>query len=161
MLNRMIYRWALRKLKTEPDVKIGPPDAPYLRRWWVIPRNKFFNIYFHEVLTSDDDRALHDHPWVNMSYIIDGAYNEHTIADGGIHHRTKRVAGDVKFRLPSAAHRLELIPDKDGKLQRCLTLFITGPRVREWGFHCPNGWVHWQDFTAAHNKGEIGQGCGD
>jgi hypothetical protein len=46
-----------------PDFVIGG-DSPYMLRWWIIPRNKFFNIYLHRFLRSDDDRALHDHPWV-------------------------------------------------------------------------------------------------
>lgn len=37
---------------------------------------------------SDDDRALHDHPWVNMSILLEGTYTEHTIAQGGVHHAT-------------------------------------------------------------------------
>jgi hypothetical protein len=56
-----------------------------MRRWWVIPRNKFFNIYLHHFLHSDDDRALHDHPWWNVSILLrSGSYVEHTIAAGGV-----------------------------------------------------------------------------
>lgn len=40
-----------------PDFIIGGAD-PYMLRWWVIPRNKVFNIYLHRFLRSDDDRAL-------------------------------------------------------------------------------------------------------
>ena len=35
----------------------------YLSRWHIIPRNRYFNIYLHKFVGSDDDRALHDHPW--------------------------------------------------------------------------------------------------
>ncbi|MBB5444630.1 MULTISPECIES: hypothetical protein [unclassified Paraburkholderia] len=138
-----------------PDFIIGDVADPYLVRWWVIPRNRFFNIYLHRFLRSDDDRALHDHPWSNLSILLRGKYVEHTIAHGGINVRTERRAGDCKLRLfGSAAHRLELT---DGE---CWTLFVTGPRYREWGFHCPLiGWVHWRRFTAADNPGEIGKGC--
>src|SRR5690606_32105599 len=31
-----------------PDVIIGGAHDPYLKRWWVIPRNRFFNIYLHQ-----------------------------------------------------------------------------------------------------------------
>jgi hypothetical protein len=41
----------------------------------------------------------------------------------------------------------------------CWTVFITGPIVREWGFHCPKGWVHWREFTDARDSGSIGKGC--
>ena len=65
----------------KPDFIIGPKDAPYLRRWWIIPRNRLFNIYLHQILRSDDDRALHDHPWINCSIILKGRYMEVTPAN--------------------------------------------------------------------------------
>lgn len=152
----IIKAWAQRyKASRNPDFIIGDPDRPYLRRWFVIPRNRVFNIFLHEIIRSDDDRALHDHPWVNLSILIDGEYVEHTISDGGIHHRTRRVAGDIKLRRSIAAHRLEVD-------HTCTTLFITGPRIRNWGFHCPDlGWRRWQDFCAIGDKGQIGRGCGE
>lgn len=148
-------RLIARITRRPPDVVIGGHERPYLRRWWVIPRNRFLNVYLHEFLRSDDDRALHDHPWANCSFLLRGRYMEHTIAEGGVHHRRVLVAGDVRLRLSGTfAHRIELI---DGP---CWTLFITGPRYRQWGFHCPDqGWVHWQRFTAADDPGDIGKGC--
>lgn len=143
-----------RALRRSPDFVIGGTVDPYLRRWWLIPRNVVCNAYLHLFLRSDDDRALHDHPWVNASMVLRGQYTEHTISAGGIHRRAVRAAGDVVFRLPSAAHRVELTHGP------CWSLFLTGPRVREWGFHCPDaGWVHWQDFTARGDYGRIGPGC--
>ena len=139
-----------------PDVVIGGADNPYMHRWWLIPRNRFFNIYLHHFMRSDDDRALHDHPWWNLSVLLTGRYCEHTIDAGGINIRTFRNAGDFKFRGAGAAHRIELY---DGF---CWTLFVTGPRLREWGFHCPKGWVHWRDFTNPGDGGRtIGRGCGE
>ncbi|WP_165421915.1 hypothetical protein [Pseudoxanthomonas winnipegensis] len=45
-------------------------------------------------------------------------------------------------------------------LRRCWTLFLFGPKRREWGFHCEGkGWVPWQEFTAAGKPGEVGKGC--
>lgn len=63
-----------------PDVVIGEVHRPYLLRWWVIPRNPVFNVYLHRFMRSDDDRALHDHPWSNLSILLRGSYGEHTIA---------------------------------------------------------------------------------
>ncbi|HTK34574.1 MAG TPA: hypothetical protein VL358_04700 [Caulobacteraceae bacterium] len=139
-----------------PDFVIGEAGSPYLERWWLIPRNGLFNIYVHRILRSDDDRALHDHPWFNASLILAGRYVEHVIAAGGVARRTERAAGALKLRSPWAAHRLELI---DG--EACWTLFVTGPRLRAWGFHCPRGWVHWRAFTDPADKGRRGRGCGE
>lgn len=44
---------------------------------------------------------------------------------------------------------------------RAVSLFIAGPKVREWGFHCPNGWVHWREFTAGDRGELVGRGCGE
>ncbi|MBN8740701.1 MAG: hypothetical protein BGP24_14780 [Lysobacterales bacterium 69-70] len=150
--------WLARKLRErvalrrDPDVIIGGEDSPYLLRWFVIPRNRCLNVYLHEFHRSDDDRALHDHPWINCSLLLDGEYTEHTIAASGIHERVVRRAGDVIVRTAKHAHRIEL------HAGICTTLFITGPRLREWGFHCPAGWVPWRKFTSASGR-EVGRGC--
>jgi hypothetical protein len=136
----------------EPDFIIGGRDDPYVKRWWVIPRNRWFNIYLHQFLRSDDDRALHDHPWVNLSVLLQGEYREHTIAAGGVGRVVTRRAGEMKLRLPGTAHRIEI--DRP-----CWTLFITGPVVRNWGFHCPKGWRPWQQFVDKRDSGSIGRGC--
>lgn len=139
-------RWALER---RPDFIIGGVEDPYLLRWWVIPRNPIFNVYIHLFLRSDDDRALHDHPWMNVSILLDGSYREH-LADRVV----ERRAGAVVFRLSGkTSHRIELHQGP------CWTLFLTGPRYREWGFHCLRGWVPWQQFTDSRDKGSIGRGC--
>lgn len=143
--------WARGKMQMLPDVVIGGADHPYLERWWIIPRNASCNVYLHRILRSDDDRALHDHPWMNTSYILLGRYREITPEGEFI-----REAGSMIEREASSLHRLELIDD-----QPCISLFITGPKVREWGFQCPQGWVHWRDFTAGENGETVGRGCGE
>jgi hypothetical protein len=157
MLKLLLRKWAERKMASRaPDFVIGPDRTPpYIRRWWVIPRNKIFNIYLHEVQQDDDDRAMHDHPWWNVSYVIEGGYNEITPQwPTG----KKLFAGQIRFRWASQLHRLQLLTHPG----RTVTLFITGPRIREWGFMCPEGigWRHWKIFTG-ENKGVVGRGCGD
>ena len=152
-----------------PDVVIGGQKHPYLLRWFVIPRNRFFNIYVHCFLRSDDDRAHHSHPWLfNASLLLSGSYIEHTIKAGGIVVRTHRVAGCWKVRFGAAPHRIELLTvahyvitqPLNSDLIPCWTLFITGPRMREWGFYCmERGWIHWKRFMASEDSGAIGKGC--
>jgi hypothetical protein len=148
--------WWERLAQSRPaDFVIGGADDPYLLRWWVIPKNPLVGCYLHCFKRSDDDRALHDHPYLaNASVLLRGQYVEHTITAGGIHKREHRKASDFKLRFGPAPHRIELI---DGD---CWTLFLTGPRVRDWGFYCVDkGWVNWRDFTKAKSPGEIGRGC--
>lgn len=167
-LAKFLKKATNRKVTTKPDVVIGGEDSPYLRRWWLIPRNRFFNIYLHEIVRSDDDRALHDHPWWNVSFILDGTLKEIIPFQEGFYRTTEigqcpvvsryLETGNLAFRKACASHRLEVGREK------VRTLFITGPRVREWGFHCPQGWRHWKIFTSYDETGDstrVGRGCGE
>lgn len=157
MLAKLLLRLLAPLMAKEPDFHIGGKVNPYMLRWWVITRNKLFNIYLHEFRRSDDDRAHHDHPWLfNISILLRGRYIEHTIRKGGIHVATQYSTGAVRWRFGPAPHMIELLPG-----ERCVTLFITGPIVRNWGFHCPKGWVPWQRFTDEKDSGSVGAGCGD
>lgn len=149
-----------------PDLVIGDdPERPYMRRWYVIPRNPWRNVYLHEILRSDDDRAGHDHPWSNETLVIDGEYREAIYNDvyrWQVMCIKMRKAGDTVIRDAESTHRL-IVPDGG----RAVTLFTTGPRVREWGFWCPRiaetepRWVHWRDFTSGEKGEKIGRGCGE
>lgn len=139
----------------QPDFVIGDHSNPYLRRWWIIPRNRWCNVYLHQILRSDDDRALHDHPWWNVSILLRGAYREvipHPVYPRTTTHK-RRSAGSIVLRRATALHRLEVARGP------VWSLFITGPRVREWGFACPQGWVRWDVFTSPKDSGQIGRGC--
>lgn len=153
ILNAACERLFAVSASRRPDLVIGNPDAPYMRRWWIFPRNRFLNVYLHLFLRSDTAVALHDHPWINCSVLLQGEYTEHVIAEGGVHVKTIRTAGEIKMRGAKSAHRIELHAGP------CWTLFITGPKIREWGFHCPRGWRHWKEFTNPKNPGEVGRGC--
>jgi hypothetical protein len=139
-----------------------------MHRWYLVPRNRWLNLYLHHFWRSDDDRALHDHPWWNVSLLLQGSYVEHTIAAGGINRRERLTAGALRGRRAEAAHRIELEQDEQGRPISCITLFATGPRLRDWGFHCPKGWVPWRVFTSdvpaqpgQPRVSSIGRGCGE
>jgi|GEM_PF-254398 len=140
--------WARAIMQRPPDFIIGDN---YLRRWWIVPRNEQQNVYLHEILRSDDDRALHDHPWPNTSVVIEGEYIEHTP-----HGSFVRQAGAIVSRQATDAHRLE-IPEGG----RAVSLFFTGPKVRDWGFYCPQGWRPWQEFCSPTDSSKAGIGCGE
>lgn len=146
--------------RRQPDFIIGGDENPYLLRWWLIPRNPVFNIYLHQFLRSDDDRALHDHPWLfNVSWLVKGSYIEWVPGKSPlVPAPTFLHEGAVKFRWGKAPHRLQLFKDYYGE-KPVWTLFLTGPRVREWGFYCPRRWVPWRTFTASDDPGSVGKGC--
>lgn len=156
-----VQAWARARMQRHPDFVIGDPERPYLRRWWIVPRNEGCNVYLHEILRSDDDRAGHDHPWANTSFLIDGEYEEvlfDPLEPWREARRVRRVAGDVARREATDTHRL-IVPEGG----RAISLFMTGPKVRDWGFWCPDGrgWVHWRDFTAGEAGELVGRGCGE
>lgn len=156
-----VQAWARAKMQRTPDFVIGDPERPYLRRWFIVPRNELCNVYLHEILRSDDDRAGHDHPWDNRSMLIEGGYTEVSYWSNvpwQEMHRTERRAGDTISRNAADTHRL-IVPDGG----RCVSLFMTGPKLREWGFWCPDGkgWVHWRDFTGGERGELVGRGCGE
>lgn len=114
--------------------------AGYLLRWHLIPRNRFFNIYLHKFIGNDDERALHDHPWHSLSIRLKGELWEYT--------PWVQLAPRIKYRSATMAHRIELVD----KSKPAWTIFITGPAIREWGFHCKNGWQHWSTMTTKDGK---------
>ncbi len=119
----------------KPNEVIYNKNGQYLLRWFIQKSRERGNVYLHRFIGDDDDRALHDHPWNSVSYVLKGEYLEHT-PDGII----CRSEGDIIFRDMITPHRIELIDEE------CWTLFITGPREREWGFHCTDGWKHYEKF---------------
>ncbi len=193
LFDLLIVRVAARR---DPDFVVGAdgPGGAYLRRWYLTPWRHWQgrlralaqhrptaprrlgawaagllpNLYLHQFLRDDDDRALHDHPSWSASLMLEGRYIEHTIAAGGIHQRRIHRDGSLRFMGMRHAHRIALHRQHRWIAGRglvhepipCWTLFLMGPTVRNWGFHCPQrGFVPWQRFTAGGRPGEIGRGC--
>lgn len=118
----------------KPDLTIAPDGTAYLYRWYVTPRSKAGNVYFHIQVQSDPERPLHDHPWDNQSVILAGGYLEQIqLPPWGQRRYERRRVGDVIHRGAKEAHRL-ILPDN---IPYTMTLFTTGPSVRDWGFWIP------------------------
>lgn len=175
----------------KPDFYVGGKTNPYMLRWWVIPRNKWFNIYLHKFLRDDEDRAAHNHPWVSWSFILKGSYTEYRPIKflNSFSGKVEIIGYETEVfkrfsfirRKADYYHRIELFKDKqyipreDGLgIQRreedsmplkfyaprsVWTLFITGPKIQDWGFLCPHGFRRWQDFVHPDDKGAVGPGC--
>jgi hypothetical protein len=108
-------------------------DHNYLERWFIIPKNRFINIYYHK-FTGSDDIILHDHPWHSMALVLKGFYFEHTPR-----YVKPRLTGSIAFRSGNDSHRIEI------GSKEVHTLFITGPKYKEWGFFTSKGWVIWTE----------------
>jgi len=128
----------------------------YLRRWHLIPRNKYFNIYLHHFVGSDVDRHMHDHPWNSVSITLKGqVIDVHPYRYPGLVSRRDSLMNPSRERMPwlwpvfrkaEHIHRVEVS-------RGTWTVFITGRKRKEWYFFCDNGQrVHWKEY--------IMNGCG-
>ncbi len=113
---------------------------PYLERHYLPPfqgrEHSLLAVCLHKILISDGD-DLHDHPGPYLSVILAGSYIEHTPKGAFL-----RRPGSIRFRSGRSFHRLELV---NGPVW---TLFVFGPRYRNWGFLTPRGWVDHETHLA-------------
>jgi hypothetical protein len=110
-----------------------------------------FGIYVHHFLSSDNDRALHDHPWNFISVVLSGAYVEiHgidcngylTAWDGDLLTKSKyRRAGSIAYRPATWRHRVVL------KTPEVWTLMVVSGRKRRWGFYPKGKWCWWRKYN--------------
>jgi len=83
----------------------------------------------HHILTKDNDRHLHDHPWQFRSIILSGWYREERLLPSGELQMFKRSAGDTYTCSRGDYHRiLEISEDP------LYTLCIIGKKESSWGF---------------------------
>jgi hypothetical protein len=119
-------------------------DEPYLIRYYLLNLRPFARINLHKVLRSDID-GLHDHPWPWATWILSGGYWESTPKG-----RFWRKPGTFRIRTPKALHRLEIDPSVT---EPVWTLFIMGPKMKEWGFIDENEqWVKWDTYLAERRE---------
>lgn len=114
----------------------------YMRRWMLW--TPWGTLRLHHILSSDDNRDLHDHPWdfaslivgrdwrdllsALLSLTVTAGYTEH-LPRGG---RRWCPAGTVVRHLAADLHRLVLH-------EPVYTLVVTGPVLRDWGFWSADG----------------------
>lgn len=110
----------------------------YMERRWLLVIPGLFSIRMHKILRSDDDRALHDHPFNYASLILSGGYFELTPDPFGGPHEVRRWCppGSFRYARAESLHRLEIEPG-----QVAVTLFFIGRRKRAWGFQTAEGWT--------------------
>jgi hypothetical protein len=123
-------------------------NEPYLERYYLFlkERNRFpFNVFLHKFLKSDPD-DVHDHPWSYATLILKGGYWEWIPQFNSAGQKIGEVAawrGPGHFRISPARsyHRIELDP-----AVTAWTLFMPGPKQRDWGFLVRNQWVQWEEY---------------
>lgn len=127
-------------------------NDPYLTRLTVFGCS-LFKIMIHWFHDSDDE-CLHDHPWPFVSLIVKGGYWEYipglSIEDyarhlkkiegigayGSVEHVKWYKPWTILYRSANWIHRIVI--DKNNKP---VTLVVTGPKNRNWGFWTTFGWI--------------------
>lgn len=104
----------------------------YLRRLHLV-KTPLFSVMLHWFHGPDPEECLHDHPVALLSLVLRGNYVEER--EDGYHQRSW-----FNLITPTARHRVMAISPGT------LTLALAGPKVREWGYHTSEGFVHWRTF---------------
>lgn len=160
MLEKLVHslmQWCEKRGKVFKITGTAGPDDVYLIRYYVL-KSRWCNIFIHQFLRSDRD-DLHDHPWNFCTYLVSGSYTEkmrvyaHN-SDGSYlsYHDdlTRRTTESNRFVFRKATDQHQVIVDQDlkekDKDKAALTLFISGPTKREWGFIKDNKWVEWREY---------------
>lgn len=123
-------------------------NEPYLERYYLFLRDRErfpFNIFLHKFLKSDPD-DVHDHPWPYATVILKGGYWEwiphfDTVGRKTGEYQVWRGPGHFRVSKANSFHRIELDPDITA-----WTLFMPGPKQRDWGFLVQNKWIQWEQY---------------
>ena len=123
-------------------------NEPYLERYYLFlrERERFpFNVFLHKFLKSDPD-DVHDHPWPYATLILKGGYWEwiphfDTVGRKTGEYQAWRGPGHFRISKANSFHRIELDPNITA-----WTLFMPGPKQRDWGFLVRNKWVQWEQY---------------
>ena len=123
-------------------------NEPYLERYYLFlrERERFpFNVFLHKFLKSDPD-DVHDHPWPYATLVLKGGYWEwiphfDTVGRKTGEYQVWRGPGHFRISKANSFHRIELDPDITA-----WTLFMPGPKQRDWGFMVRNKWVQWEQY---------------
>jgi len=150
-LRKRLSDWAFQVIASrEPDFTLTEGDRTYMLRWHVIPPNPVLSLYVHMFVGPDVGRHLHDHRSGSLSLILDGGYTEaHSTPMGmvkGVAQLARREARDVVYR---PAHHPHMITHTDG----AVTIFITGPTWRNWGFWVDGRWVSHKRYFVTQATG--------
>lgn len=142
-----LFRWMLSHC--ERFTIKNENGEPYMNRYYLLKWP--LRIRLHEILRSDEDRDMHDHPYDFVSVMLKGGYVETTPdtpakAYGAGSIRRLKAENVHSIKLFKQCHCCNRSAEEQGKLITAWTLIFAGKNRREWGFHTPDGWVHWKKY---------------
>lgn len=139
-----VVEWIIQRAQRTPYEHL----AGYMDRYWLVKPSRWTlgcGVRVHHIMRSDNDRAMHTHPWWNVSWILSGTYWEVMPARKGDNgalvggyanlnepfSMAQRKPGHLVFRRRTWRHKLMLFRGP------VWTLMITGPDHGTWGFYVP------------------------
>lgn len=133
MIQRLVNKFCWGLTRKFPDrYRIIHTDGKrYLLRFYVKRNGKLPGLYLHHFFRGDMDRDLHDHPWnVSGSLILTGGYLEERLdPDTKEVYKRKIRPGRLNIIRANDFHRVDLLTG------RAWTLFMSGKKVKDWGFY--------------------------
>lgn len=153
----------------DPDGRMCNPWVGGFARWWAA---NLYVIRVHQIVRSDKDPDLHDHPAWNVSVVLRGGYWElvpdllgskfpfDTLlpddprrpeeAEERVNERCIRrwrPPGTLVFRGAHTRHKIVL-----PRGRQAWSLFAVGKKSNEWGFYVRGVKVHWRVYESQHGK---------
>jgi len=156
MSNNFVLRWLERldqlmiKLDRKKLIYDRVDKELYLTRYYIFLKDRVrfpFNVFIHKFHKSDEPTP-HDHPWPYFTLILKGGYTEWIPQFNDHGQKVMEVAawrgpGHCRFSHATSYHRIEIDPDVD-----TWTLFVPGPKQRDWGFFTRTGWIESEQYLA-------------
>lgn len=121
-------------------------ESAYILRLHVF-KTPFCAVCLHWIRKADRDPWLHDHPVSFLSLILRGSYAELRAKNGDVEHRVRKWFNVIRANRVDR-HRIIFCR------KNTLTLCFMGPKVQEWGFYTPGGWIGWKEYYARLKAGE-------
>lgn len=115
----------------------GLEECPYFRR--TVLRLGNYSIRLHEWLADDDTRHFHDHPHWFLTIVLKGGYTDRSNEGLDV-----LRAGSVRLRAADYAHAVTEVR------RGTITLLITGPSTRRWGFWVKGKLIKRDKYFAVH-----------
>lgn len=146
-LTPYLARFYITQPPTMPDGSepFGPSGNPRPGIQWRTSRAGV-SVFVHYFYRSDDDHALHNHPWKwALSLVLAGGYSEERRVGNSVVRRLVKP-GSFNLITSDTFHRVDLLDADRG----CWSVFIAGPKFKGWGFwdRDTGEFIPWREFIA-------------
>lgn len=112
-------------------------DSEYITRLHML-KTRWWAICVHWLNKPDPEPFDHDHPVSFLSIILRGGYTENRNGQVRKHRWFNFVRATQDDR-----HTITHVEPNT------VTLCFMGPKIREWGYTTPTGWIMWKDYFTA------------